>query len=83
MTWPKLSCQLSTFLKGFFSETTKTISLKFHMQPRGKGGKNVHIFGLGHMSKIAAMPIYGYNLKNLLQSHWADCLETCYDASGE
>ena len=53
------------------------------MQPPGKGG-GVYIFGLGHMTKMAAMPIYGKNLKNnLLQNHWATCLETKNVAFGE
>ena len=47
------------------------------MQPPGKGGKNVYIFGQGHMTKMAAMPVYGKYLKNLLlQNHSADCLKT-------
>ena len=62
---------MSTFSKGFFSETTEPISLKFHMQPSSKGGKKVYIFGPGHMTKMAALPVYGKNLKkNLLsQNH--------------
>ena len=57
-----VSCQ-STFSKGFSSETTRPISFKFHMQPSSKGGKKVCIFGSGHMTKMATMPIYGKNLK--------------------
>ena len=34
---------------------------------------------LGHMTKMAATPIYG---KNLHQKHWADFHETWYVASG-
>ena len=39
---------------------------------------------LGHMTKIASMPIYGKkNLKNLLlQNQWFDGLGTWYVASG-
>ena len=51
-----ISC-LSTFSKGFSSETTGPISLQFHMQPPSKGQKKVYIFGLGHMTKIVTMPI--------------------------
>ena len=40
------------------------------MHPRGKGGRKVYIFRLGHMTKITAMRIYGKNPKNLLQNHW-------------
>ena len=57
----------STFSKDFSSETTGPISIKFHMQPQDRGGKKVYIFRPGHMTKMAAMPIYGKNLKkNLL-----------------
>ena len=36
---------------------------------------------MGHMTNMAAMPIYGKNLKNLLlQNHWTDDLETLYVA---
>ena len=39
--------------------------------------------GPGHMTKMAAMPIYGKNLKNrLLQNQKADDLETWYAALG-
>ena len=34
------------------------------------------------MTKMAAMPIHGKNLKNLLQSQKADWLETLYEAWG-
>ena len=33
---------LSTFSKGYFSETTGPISFRFHMQPSSKGGKKVY-----------------------------------------
>ena len=32
------------------------------MQSPGKMGKAVHTFGIGHIFKNAAMPIYGKNL---------------------
>ena len=39
--------------------------------------------GPGHMTKMAAMPIYGKNLKkNLLRNQKADDLETWYAALG-
>ena len=54
------------------------------MQLPSKRGKKVYIFGSGHVTKVAAIPLYGKNLKNLLlQNHWADWLETWYVASGE
>ena len=42
----------STFSKDFSSETTRPISLKFHMQPSD------YMFGSSHMAIKAAMPIY-------------------------
>ena len=52
----------STFSKDFSSETTRPISIKFHMQPLDRGGRKVYIFRPGHMTKMAAIPIYGKNL---------------------
>ena len=54
---------LSTFLKDFSSENTGPISIKFHMQPLGKGGKTIDIFCPGHITKMATLPIYGKSLK--------------------
>ena len=53
----------STFSKGFSSETTGPISFKFHIQLSGKEGKKVYIFGGGHMTKMATMPIYNNIIK--------------------
>ena len=55
------------------------------MQPPGKGERKFTLFDPGHTTEIAAMPIYGKNLKKnlLLQNHWADGLETWYVAFGE
>ena len=50
---------LSSFSKGFTSEIIWPISSKFRMQPAGKGGKKVCIFGPNYITKMAAMPIYG------------------------
>ena len=50
------------------------------MQALGKGGKKVYIIGLGHMTKMATMPMYSKNLKI---SSSADCRETWYVAFGE
>ena len=46
---------LSTFSKDFSSETTRLISIKFHIQPLDRGGKKVHIFRPDHMTKLAYM----------------------------
>ena len=59
-----------TFTKDFFSETTGPISIKFKMQLRVKDGKKIYIFGLGRMTKMAAMPTYRKNLTLLLQTYF-------------
>ena len=42
----------------------------------------IHQDNAGHLTKMAAMPIYGKTLKNLLsRNHWADFDETLYQAS--
>ena len=52
------------------------------MEPPWEGGTKVCINGPGHMTKMAAVPIYGKNLKNLLQNRRADFHETWYVALG-
>ena len=42
----------------------------------------VYINGPGHMTKMAATPIYGKNLKNLLQNQMSYDLETWHVALG-
>ena len=68
---------MSTF-SNIFSETTGPIEAKIHMEPPWDGGTKVGSNGPGHMTKMAAMPIYGKTLKNLLRSQKADDLETWY-----
>ena len=58
----------SQFLEDFFYETTGPISFKFHMQSPGNGGKKVYIFRPGHLTKMAAMPMYSKNLKKIFFS---------------
>ena len=71
------------FSKIFSSETTRSIKAKFYVEPPWEGGTKVYINGPGHMTKMAAMPIYGKNLKNLLlQNHKSYDLETWHVASG-
>ena len=53
----------STISNDFSSETNKPIATKFHIQPPGPLGKKSCSNGLGHMTNMAAMPIYGKNLK--------------------
>ena len=54
---------LSTFSEIFSSETTGPIEAKIHLEPPWEGGMKVYSNGPGHMTKMAAMPIYGKNLK--------------------
>ena len=56
------------FSKIFFSETAWPIKAKFYVEPPWEGGTKVCINGLGHMTKMAAMPIYGKNLKKIFFS---------------
>ena len=42
----------------------------------------IHQHYSGHMTKMAAMPIYDKHFKNLLfRNHWAGFDETLYEAS--
>ena len=45
------------------SETALPIKAKFYVEPPWEGGTKVYINGPGHMTKMAAIPIYGKNLK--------------------
>ena len=54
----------STSSKDLFSEATWPISIKFHMQPPGKGRKK-YIFGPGHKTKMAAVPKYDKTLNEI------------------
>ena len=46
----------------FSSETALPIKAKFYVEPPWEGRTKVYINGPGHMTKMAAMPIYGKNL---------------------
>ena len=59
---------LSTFSNIFSSETSGPIKVKFHMEPPRDGGMKVCSTGPGHMTKVAAMLIYGKNLKKIFYS---------------
>ena len=71
------------FSKIFFSETAWPIKAKFYMKHLWEGGTNVYINNPGHMTKMAAMPIYGKKpFKNLLlRNHWTDFNQTWHEAS--
>ena len=47
----------------FSSETAWPIKAKFYVEPHWEGGTKVYINSSGHMTKMAAMLIYGKNLK--------------------
>ena len=51
------------FSNVFSSETAWPIKAKFFVEPLWEGGTKVYINGPGHMTKVAAMPIYDKNLK--------------------
>ena len=53
----------ATFSNIFSSKTAWPIKAKFYVEPPWEGGTKVCINGPGHMTKMAAMPIYGKNLK--------------------
>ena len=46
----------------FSSEIAWPIRAKFYLEPPWEGGTKVYINGPGHMTKMAAMPIYGKKL---------------------
>ena len=67
----------STFSNSFFLETARPVEAKFHVDHPWDGGMKICSNGPGHMSKMAAMPIYGKTLKNLLLwNQKADDLES-------
>ena len=72
----------STVSNVFSSETAWPIKAKFYVEPLWEGGTKVYINGPGHMTKMAAMPIYSKSLKNLLlQNQMSNDLETWHVAS--
>ena len=52
-----------TISNDFSSETTGPIVIQFHLQPPGPSGQKICSNGLGHMTRMAAMPIYCKNFK--------------------
>ena len=56
------------FSKIFSSETAWPIKAKFYMKHLWEGGTNVYINNPGHMTKMAAMPIYGKNPSKIFSS---------------
>ena len=68
-----------TLFEHFSWETTEPIEAKFHMEFPWDVGTKICSNGSGHMTKMAAMPIYG---KKPLKIFKADDLKTCFAASG-
>ena len=52
------TCLRPPYSKIFFSKTARPIKAKFYVEPPLKRGKKVYMNGPGHMTKMAAMPIY-------------------------
>ena len=55
-------CHCQQCLNIFSSETAWPIKAKLYVEPPWEGGTKVYINGPGHMTKMAAMPIYGKKL---------------------
>ena len=74
----------STFSNIFSSETAWPIKAKFYMEPPWEGGTKVYINGPGHMTKMAATPIYGKNPSKIFFSRTSGPIFTnvCYVALG-
>ena len=75
---------LILYLNKFEWETARPIEAKFHVDPQWDWGTKVCSNGLGHMTKMTVMCIYGKNRKKvlLLSNQKADDLESWYAASG-
>ena len=58
----------STISNDFSSETTGPTATKFHRQPPGPLGQKTCSNGPGHVTNMAAMPLYGKNLKKIFFS---------------
>ena len=54
-----------TFSNVFSSEIAWPIRAKFYVEPPWEAGTKVYINGPVHMTKMAAMPTYGKNLKKI------------------
>ena len=55
-------CRCQQCLNIFSSETALPIKAKFYVKPPWEGGTKLYINGPGHMTKMAAMPIYDKKL---------------------
>ena len=55
----------SSTISKISSETTWPIKAKLHVEHPQERGMKVYLNGLGHVTKMAAMPIYGKNHKKI------------------
>ena len=60
--WSGVIRRPPTISNVFSSETAWPIKAKFYVEPPWQGGKKVYINGSGHMTKMAAMPLYSKNI---------------------
>ena len=61
-------CRVFTYSNVFSSGTTGPIEVKFHVEPSWDRGTKVWIWGLGHMTNMAAMSINGKNSSKIFFS---------------
>ena len=71
-----------TFSNIFSSETAWPIKAKLYVKPPWEGGTKVYINGPGHMTKMAATPIYGKNPSKIFFSRTGGPIFTKLIASG-
>ena len=60
----------STISNIFSSETAWPIKAKFYVEPSWEGGTKVYINGRGHMTKMAATPIYSPKVLVIPRNRW-------------
>ena len=61
--WPWAMSLIFQNSKVFFSETNGPFETKFHMKAHGRKEKKFYYKRFGHMTKMAAMSIYGKNFQ--------------------
>ena len=61
-------CRRPPFSRIFSSETAKPIKAKFYAESPWEGGTKICINGPGHMTKMAATPIYGKSPSKIFYS---------------
>ena len=74
--WSGVRHHPSTFSNIFFSKTAWPIKAKFYVEPPWVGGTKVCSQYLGHMTKMAAIPIYGKNPSNIFYSRTGGPIRT-------